>query len=545
MRDQSAQVGVRTLPAYRSCPRVRSYQIGTWIFVSLLCLAATAYSADARAQSPPPTLVVMPLVQVKSSGQIPFAVIAGPPEALPPNSLIRIRGLPEGVTPSESYRGAAGSWDVPLSAALRLKLNVPAGLSGRRDFVVTLVDGRGTVLAESPSALVMDVVASGSVEADKAMEHAKLAEIRRADEAREAERTKADELRLAAVVKRAEEMRLEVEKMESALKDEEARKLAEAKAEEARRVEEAERLARAEEAIKVAQARKLEEARKAAEVNQARMAEEQARKRAEAAAEEARKVEEAERLARAEEARKVAQARKLEEARKAAEAKQARMVAEEARKLAKAAAEEAWKVEEAERLARAEEARKIAQAKKVEDARRAAEAKQAKMAEEQARKLAAEAERLARAEEARKFAEAKVEEPRTAEGKVQISSPLTAAPGPAVSALPEQRHDPEPTAADPAPTAIIAQPTQSERLFNRGERNRTEGNIVIARQYFLRAAQMGLARAAFKLAETYDPYVQERVNVNADVPEAKKWYSRAVELGAEDAKARLAQWDKE
>ena len=117
----------------------------------LLCLAATAYSADARAQSPAPILVVMPLVQVKSSGQIPFVVIAGPPEALPPNSLIRIRGLPEGVTPSESRRGAAGSWDVPMSAAFGLKLNVPEGLSGRLDFVVTLVDGRGT--GESASVL--------------------------------------------------------------------------------------------------------------------------------------------------------------------------------------------------------------------------------------------------------------------------------------------------------------------------------------------------------------------------------------------------------
>ena len=125
MREQIAQRRSTTLLAGRSQPRARSYQMRTWIVVMLLCLAATAYSAVARAQSPAPILVVMPLVEVKSSGQIPFAVIAGPPQALPPNSLIRIRGLPEGLTPSEGYRGAAGSWDVPLSAALRLKLNVP------------------------------------------------------------------------------------------------------------------------------------------------------------------------------------------------------------------------------------------------------------------------------------------------------------------------------------------------------------------------------------------------------------------------------------
>ena len=58
----------------------------------------------------------------------------------------------------------------------------------------------------------------------------------------------------------------------------------------------------------------------------------------------------------------------------------------------------------------------------------------------------------------------------------------------------------------------MAQRTQSERLFSLGERYRTEGNIVVARQYFLRAALMGLARAAFKLAETYDPKAPERLN---------------------------------
>ena len=94
----------------------------------------------------------------------------------------------------------------------------------------------------------------------------------------------------------------------------------------------------------------------------------------------------------------------------------------------------------------------------------------------------------------------------------------------------------------------MAQSTQSERLFSRGERYLTEGNIVVARQYFQRAAQMGLARAAFKLAETYDPYEPERLNthgVNKDLVEAKRWYALAVELGAEDAKARLAQLGKD
>jgi TPR repeat protein len=55
---------------------------------------------------------------------------------------------------------------------------------------------------------------------------------------------------------------------------------------------------------------------------------------------------------------------------------------------------------------------------------------------------------------------------------------------------------------------------------------------------------MGLANAAFKLAETYDPHELERlgaVGVSADLAEAQRWYARAAEYGADEAKARLVR----
>ena len=116
---------------------------GTWVLAFLLCLA---YSADTRAQSSPPTLLVSPVIQVKAPGSIPFIVITSPPEALPPNSFIRIRGLPDNVALSDGRR-AKGSWDVPLSSALWLKIIVPAGFTSNLAFVVTLVDAQGTVIA--------------------------------------------------------------------------------------------------------------------------------------------------------------------------------------------------------------------------------------------------------------------------------------------------------------------------------------------------------------------------------------------------------------
>ena len=412
-------------------------------------------------------------------------------------------------------------------------------------------------------------------QARKSAEARKLEEGRKAAEAEQAR--KAEEVTRLAEAKAEEAIKAEeaekvaaTQRAEQATKADEARKLAEAEAE-VRKAEEGERLKRAEQARKSAEARKLEEARKAAEAEQARKAEEVTRL-AEAEAEEARKAEEAEKLAaaqRMEQVRKAAEVRKLaearaEEARKAQEAEklaaaqrmeQARK-AEEARKLAEAKAEKAKKAEEARKFAevkaeerrKAQEAEKLAAAQRVEQERKAEGARKLAEAKAEEAKKAEAARKFAevRAEEARKLAEAKAEEARKAEAQAQqiSSSPLTAGSGVAVAALPEQRHDPEPTVVGPTHAASTAQRPQSERLFTLGERYRAEGNIVVARQYFLRAAHMGLASAAFKLAETYDPYELERLNAqgpNADLAEAKGWYARAAELGAEDANARLVR----
>ena len=98
-------------------------------------------------------------------------------------------------------------------------------------------------------------------------------------------------------------------------------------------------------------------------------------------------------------------------------------------------------------------------------------------------------------------------------------------------------------ASPPAPARTPADREAAEKLVSRGERDLAQGNVAQARQFFLRAAQAGLARGAFLLASTYDPRQLERmgaVGVQANVAEARKWYMRAAELGAPDAAERLA-----
>jgi len=123
------------------------------------------------------------------------------------------------------------------------------------------------------------------------------------------------------------------------------------------------------------------------------------------------------------------------------------------------------------------------------------------------------------------------------------------APGPAATDEPA----PQPAAStdlanveNPAPSrrneATDARPSnhdraireQGERFISLGERHLAEGNIAIARQYFARAVDLGLATAANRLAETFEPDGLARHGVHGVKPdpnEAGRWRQRALELG--------------
>jgi TPR repeat protein len=112
----------------------------------------------------------------------------------------------------------------------------------------------------------------------------------------------------------------------------------------------------------------------------------------------------------------------------------------------------------------------------------------------------------------------------------------------------EKEAQPPPPAQVPAPPhAPMLSPADreaAERFIARGEQEIGKGQVAIARQFFLRAAQGGLARGALLLAATYDPRELARWGVQGvlpNLPEARKWYERARELGAPEAEERLAR----
>ena len=124
---------------------------------------------------------------------------------------------------------------------------------------------------------------------------------------------------------------------------------------------------------------------------------------------------------------------------------------------------------------------------------------------------------------------------------IQPQNPASAPPVPA--AVEKERPSAPPPPRAQVPVLTPADRENAEKLVARGERDLEQGNIAQARQFFLRAAQTGLARGALMLAATYDPRELARmraVSVQPNIAEARKWYMRAVELGAPDAAHKLA-----
>jgi hypothetical protein len=82
-------------------------------------------------------------------------------------------------------------------------------------------------------------------------------------------------------------------------------------------------------------------------------------------------------------------------------------------------------------------------------------------------------------------------------------------------------------------------------LLKNGSDLMGNGDIVAARLMFLRAAEAGDARAAFALAETYDPSVLEKLGtkgaIKADIAMAQQWYAKAKDLGSTAAPERLTR----
>jgi hypothetical protein len=96
----------------------------------------------------------------------------------------------------------------------------------------------------------------------------------------------------------------------------------------------------------------------------------------------------------------------------------------------------------------------------------------------------------------------------------------------------------------PQTPGAVAMPRIAEvnAQLEEGKRHRAAGDLAGARAIFLRLAQNGDSRAAFLLAETYDPISLAKHQLlppDSDPEKARLWYRRASQSGSLEANARL------
>ncbi len=93
--------------------------------------------------------------------------------------------------------------------------------------------------------------------------------------------------------------------------------------------------------------------------------------------------------------------------------------------------------------------------------------------------------------------------------------------------------DNQPTAPSAIPLPQVAKPVLTAEvsgLLEKGDSLFKSGDLVIARQFYARAFQMGAADGATGVARTYDPAVYTQMNVQGITPDAAmaaQWYEKA------------------
>jgi hypothetical protein len=144
--------------------------------------------------------------------------------------------------------------------------------------------------------------------------------------------------------------------------------------------------------------------------------------------------------------------------------------------------------------------------------------------------------------------------PAAAPGRSEISITLVSADGTVITdtkatliigtPIAERRLSPAapPEVSEKRPALSEEMRERAMRLLKRGHEQLAEGGIAQARLLYERAADAGLALGAMAMAATYDAVELQRLGVRglkSDPEAARRWYERALQLGAPDAELRL------
>jgi hypothetical protein len=129
----------------------------------------------------------------------------------------------------------------------------------------------------------------------------------------------------------------------------------------------------------------------------------------------------------------------------------------------------------------------------------------------------------------------------------RASAPARASPPPTtVKSVLAPAAAPPTASPAPAPGKPHLSAKEIAALSARGDNLLGNGDIISARLFYERAADAGDGRAALRLGATFDPGFLARAGlpgVHGDVAQARKWYRRALALGAADAERWIKALD--
>ena len=115
-------------------------------------LAPTQALTQANARA---GISVAATIPAEPATETALAIRVGPPDAVPRNSFVQLRGLPPMAALSDGHSIAPGAWAVSIAALPDLKIMLPPGAAGRSEIVITLVTVDGLMLAETKATLII------------------------------------------------------------------------------------------------------------------------------------------------------------------------------------------------------------------------------------------------------------------------------------------------------------------------------------------------------------------------------------------------------
>jgi hypothetical protein len=110
---------------------------------------------EAAAQQSRLAVSVASQLQAEPGSRVRLPIQIAPQDAVQKNSFVRVRGLPPSAALSEGHAIAPGAWAVPLGALPSLTIILPAGVQGRSEVAISLVNIDGDLLAETRTFLVV------------------------------------------------------------------------------------------------------------------------------------------------------------------------------------------------------------------------------------------------------------------------------------------------------------------------------------------------------------------------------------------------------